>query len=94
MYIWLGVPGLIGGLLGLWKWWLGLVWLAIPMVFILFIFISIQFDEIDHAYHHMFRELVYSYIVNSYVAPILGVVLNLAGIVFGLALRSRKQKIG
>lgn len=93
MYLLLGGTGLIGGLLGLWKWWLGLFWLLIPMAFILFVVVSVQFGEIDYFYDQMIHELGYSYIVNSYVAPILGIVLNLAGIVFGLALSSRKLKI-
>jgi hypothetical protein len=59
------------------------------MALVLLVFGTLQYDEINDLYRHVIRELGHSYIVHNLVAPILAIVLNSAGIGFGLSRRNK-----
>lgn len=92
MYIVFITLGIIGLLLGLWRWWLSAIWFVFPTLPIVLIYSVLQSEEIDYLYDAMVRELGLNYIVHSIVSPIIGTALNMIGIGFGLFNR-RKRKV-
>ncbi len=90
MYMFFVALGVIGLLLGFWRWWLGSLWLVFPTFTSVFLFASLQREEIDYFYNYIIRDLGTTYILHNFISPILGVGLNLTGIGLGL-LRNRKR---
>lgn len=83
--------GVVGFGLGLWRWWAALLWLFVPMFLIMFLLGVLQYDEITYLYDDIVRELGNSYLTHSFVAPIVGVTLNLLGIVTGIGRRNNNR---
>ncbi len=92
MYILFIALGLIGLLLGFWRWWLSAIWLVFPTLIIVFLFGSLQNEEINYLYEGIIRELWSNYILHNFISPILSVGLNLTGIGLGL-LRNRRIRL-
>ena|SRR5688500_12956205 len=92
VYLFYGVPGLIGGGLALVRWWLGVIWLVGPVLFFLFLYWAVQYDHVMTFYDLIVRQEGISYIIHSAVVPVLTVALNLIGIAVGL-LRQQKRDL-
>jgi len=84
MYVFVSGPGLIGGLLGFLRWWVGILWFVGPTLFFLIVISLIQMDEIRSLYEPFVSELGNSYIIHSYAAPILSILINWTGISLGM----------
>lgn len=76
LYIFFIALGLIGLALSFWRWWIGLIWLILP----LYAFVSLQISEMNALYVDVVHELGKSYIWHSYFSMIIAVLLNAAGI--------------
>ena len=93
MYVFVSGTGLLGGILGVWRWWAGALWFFGPTLFFLLVVSVIQMDEIESLYENLVSELGYGYVVHSYVTPVLAILLNLSGISVGIARRFRQNAI-
>ncbi len=75
MYLLFIVLGGIGFILGFWRWWLGAVWL----IFLLAIALM-QIGETNYLYDAIVVEIGESYIWDSYISIIIGILLNIVGV--------------
>jgi hypothetical protein len=83
LYLFYVTPGVIGCFLGFWRWWLGVIWLLIPLVFFLLLYWAGQYDHVYTFYEQIVRQEGRSYVVHSIIVPTLSVLLNVAGIGIG-----------
>lgn len=74
------IAGGIGFLLGLWRWWLSLLWFIFPMSIIFAWHFLINIGDMYKMYDVYVGELGESYIWHSYISVIIGFLLNAAGI--------------
>lgn len=73
--------GGIGFLLGLWRWWLSLIWLIIPNLLIGSAFLLGQTMEIYSDLHEaIIRTYGENYIWHNYISVISGFLLNILGV--------------
>lgn len=91
MYVFVSGTGLFGGIIGIWRWWAGLLWFVGPTLFSLFVISFIQMEEIGSLYENLISELGYGYIIHSYATPVLAILLNWSGISLGIARRFRQN---
>ena len=76
--------GGIGLLLSFWRVWLSICWLIFPMIFVTFLFISLQIEEINYLKNDIIKELGENYIWHNFASVIWGLLLNLIGIFIGI----------
>jgi hypothetical protein len=69
------VMGIIGFVLGYFRWWLGFIWLIFPLL----LFGYGQIEEINSLYNDIVRESK-TYIWQSYLSITIGVLVNIVGI--------------
>jgi hypothetical protein len=81
--IFFAVLGLIGGILGYLRWWLGVIWIVLPCLMALFFV-----DEINQISSN-FKDN-WNYIWKSYLAMSFGIALNIVGIYLGF---NRRKKL-
>ena len=74
--------GLIGFLVGYFKWWASLFWLIGPTLVLTLVIGGIQYAEYQDLGDQMNRELGTAYLVHNMAAPPVGVVFNIGGIMF------------
>jgi hypothetical protein len=88
MYFVFIILGLIGLILGFYRWWASVIWLFFPTSFIAFG----EIVEINNLYQNIIQELGKSYIWHTYISVIIGVLINIAGIFVSL-IKPRKIKL-
>lgn len=89
MYLIFLTFGGIGLLLGCFRWWLSAIWLVVPTLLFSFFFIIGHLSDLNLLYDDVIPELGISYIWHSYISMIIGISLNLLGLMLGY----KKQKI-
>ncbi len=88
LYALMIVLGGIGVMLGYIRWWLGLIWLIIPVSII-----SFYIFDIRDLYDDMVKEFGKNYILHSYISFVVAILLNLFGIILGLVKSFNTKKL-
>jgi hypothetical protein len=76
-----GLPGIVGLLRGILRWWAGAIWLVGPTLLVTFFYGIVQYDEVSYFYTQ--GHIEQDYVIHNIAAPLLGIMANLVGIFIG-----------